>query len=88
MYFATSYHFTLLDGFGNIESTDTWVVKNDSKKNRELTKDWFKRFIKLSEKEYVGDSYIKFLTETTQDNFKRITDGVLTIDVRNHKWLG
>ena len=56
MYFATSYHFTLLDGFGNIESTDTWVVKNDSKKNRELTKDWFKRFIKLSEKEYVGDT--------------------------------
>ncbi len=84
MYYATSYHFTIMNN-GVIKSTETWVFKEDTLENRRKTKDWFKKFVELSDIKYSGSCYSDFLTEVVGGSHKRLTDGILIIDVRNHK---
>lgn len=83
MYYAVSYHFFLMSGT-DIKSTETWVFRKDSKESRSSTSSWFKRFIKNSGIDYVGNAYLDFLTEDLDNSKTMLSDGQLMIHVRKH----
>lgn len=83
MSYAVSYHFFVMSPDG-IKSTETWVFRKDSKENRSSTSNWFRRFIKNSGIDYVGNAYLDFLTEDLDNSRTMLSDGQLVIHVRKH----